>query len=280
MSKNTEKDNDFIIEYPQHEEDVTLVFNGSYPIDSIFIGMTYPFPSYKIQRKENSGRHLFEFVLEGKGNITIDGKKIPLCEGDAFFLRKGSLHDYRSDKNEPMKKIWVSLSCEYIDAMLESYKVTTGVYKVNVRNKFLAIYNIAKAETAPQDKFFKVADMLHEIITAMSRSVIMSDTDTASKIRNELQASVYTKCTLDDIAAKLFISKSGLIRIFKKQTGVTPYKFLLNEKLSIAETLLVSTDISIKSISEMLCFTDEHYFSYLFKKKTGKTPSEFRKNMK
>ena len=275
MSKS--KGNDFIIEYPQHEEDVTLVFNGSFPIDSIFIGLTHPFPSYKIQRKETSGRHLFEFVLEGKGYITMDGKKMPLTEGDTFFLGKGSLHDYRSDKKEPMKKIWVSLSSDYLDKMLESYKVTTGVYKVNVRNKFLAIYNIAKADIAPQDKFFKVADMLHEIITAMSRSVIMCETDVASKIRNELQASVYSKCTLDDIAAKLFISKSGLIRIFKKQTGITPYKFLLNEKLSIAETLLMSTDISIKTVSEMLCFTDEHYFSYIFKKKTGKTPSEFRK---
>ena len=276
MSNNTEKSKDFIIEYPQHEEDVTLVFNGSFPIDSIFIGMTYPFPSYKIQRKENSGRHLFEFILEGKGDITIDGKRIPLHEGDTFFLEKGSLHNYRSDKNEPLKKIWISFSSEYIDAMLDGYKVTTGVYKVNVRNKFLAIYNIAKADIAPQDKFFKVADTLHEIITAMSRSVIMCETDTASKIRNELLASVYTKCTLDDIAAKLFISKSGLIRIFKKQTGITPYKFLLNEKLSIAETLLLSTDISIKSISDMLCFTDEHYFSYIFKKKTGKTPTEYR----
>ena len=104
MSKSAEKGNDFIIEYPQHEEDVTLVFNDSFPIDTIFIGQTYPFSSYKIHRRETAGRHLFEFVLGGKGEIEIDGKKIPLTAGDTFFLGKGSQQDYISDKKDPLKK--------------------------------------------------------------------------------------------------------------------------------------------------------------------------------
>lgn len=271
---------DFIIEYPQHEEEVTLIFNGALPIDCMFIGMTYPFPMYKIQRTERAGRHLFEFVLEGKGDIIIDGKKTPLSAGDLFFFEKGSVQEYRSDNTDPMKKIWVSLRSEYIDAMLKTYRIGTGVYKTDLRNDFLAIYNIAKAELSPQDKFFRIADHLHKIITAMSRSVIMNETDTVTRIKNELSSAVYTKCTLDDIAAKLFISKSCLIRKFKSQTGMTPYSFLMNERLTVAKTLLSSTDISVKSVSEMLCFTDEHYFSYIFKKKIGSTPSEYRQKHK
>jgi len=277
MSKWEDKSEKFTVEFPEHEDDVTLVFNDSFPIDTIFIGQTYPFSSYKIHRRETAGRHLFEFVLGGKGEIEIDGKKIPLTAGDTFFLGKGSQQDYISDKKDPLKKIWVSLRSDYIDAMLESYRIKTGVYKVNVRNNFLAIYNIARAETTPQDKFFTVADNLHEIITALSRSVLLPENDTVSVIRNELLASVYSKTTLDDLAAKLFVSKSSLIRIFKKSTGVTPYRFLLDEKLAVAKTLLISTDMSVKAISDMLMFTDEHYFSYLFKEKTGKTPTEYKK---
>ena len=277
MSKTDFENEKFNIEFPEHEDDVTLVFNGSFPIDTIFIGQTYPFASYKIHRKESVGRHLFEFVLAGKGEIEIDGKRIPLSSGDTFFLGKGSRQDYISDKKDPLQKIWVSMRSDYIDAMLKSYRIETGVYRANVRNNFLAIYNIARAEMTPQDKFFAVADNLHEIITALSRSVLLSESDLVSRIKNELLSSVYSKNTLDDIGAKLFISKSSLIRIFKKSEGVTPYKFLLDEKIAVAKTLLVSTDMSVKAISDMLCFSDEHYFSYLFKDKTGMSPTEYKK---
>ena len=226
----------------------------------------------------NWRKWLDEFVLAGKGEIEIDGKRIPLSSGDTFFLGKGSRQDYISDKKDPLQKIWISMRSDYIDAMLKSYRIETGVYRANVRNNFLAIYNIARAEMTPQDKFFAVADNLHEIITALSRSVLLSESDLVSRIKNELLSSVYSKNTLDDISAKLFISKSSLIRIFKKSEGVTPYKFLLDEKIAVAKTLLTSTDMSVKAVSDMLYFSDEHYFSYLFKDKTGVSPSEYRKN--
>ena len=277
MSKMDYDPSGFVLEFPEHEEDFSLVFNSSYPIDTIFIGQTYPFASYRISRKESAGRHLFEYVVDGKGEIVIDGRKIPLARGDIFFLAKGSEQHYLSDKNDPLRKIWISLRSDYIDAMLDSYRITTGVYRASVGNNFHAIYNIARSNSSTQDKFFAVADNLHEIITLLSRSVLLSDDDIISVIKNELISSVYSRATLDRIAAGLFISKSQLIRTFKRATGVTPYRFLLNEKLAVAKTLLTSTDMSIKAISDMLCFTDEHYFSYLFKEKTGQSPREFRR---
>jgi len=277
MSSNELEKKGFVTEFPKHEEDFTLVFHHSYPIDMLFIGQTHPFAAYRINRRESAGFHLFEFVIDGKGEIEIDGKKLPLSAGDTFFLSKGSVQNYTSDKKDPLKKIWISLRSDYVDAMLESYRIKTGVYhQASVKNSFLAIYNVARADMPQKDQFFAIVNHLHEIITSLSKSVFFSETDLPSLIKNELLASVYSKTTLDQIAATLFLSKSALIRIFKKSTGVTPYRFLLQEKLSVAQTLLSSTDMSVKAISDMLSFTNEHYFSYLFKEKTGKSPTEYR----
>ncbi|MBQ3115533.1 MAG: AraC family transcriptional regulator [Clostridia bacterium] len=267
---------DFNIEYPQSEDAVTLVFNDDFPIESVFIGITHPLSSYQINRKEQSNYHNFEYVLSGKGEIIIDGKKMPLSSGDAFVLSKVNVHNFRSDKRDPLKKIWISLKSDYLDKMIESFKVKSGVYKVNVEKNFLAIFNVARAETTPQNKFFTIADNLHQIITTISKSILTTNDSVFNSIKNELLSSVYTKRSLDEIASKLFMSRSNLIRIFKKNTGITPYAFLLNEKLSVASTLLSSTDMTVKAVSDLLCFTDEHYFSFLFKQKTGKTPTEFR----
>ena len=268
--------NTFDVAYPKNEESVTLVFNDNLPIERIFTGMTYPFSSYKILRKENSEQHVFEYVLEGKGEIVINGKKTLLEKGDVFFLDKHTKHDYRSDKKEPLKKIWVTFKSDYLDKMLSAYKISSGVYKVKVEKDFLAIYNISRAQTTPQNKFFAIAESLHQIITAISKKILLSSSDALSSIKNELLSSVYDKRSLDDIAAKLFMSRSNLIRIFKKHTGITPYAFLLNEKLSVAQTLLSSTDMTVKAVSDLLCFSDEHYFSFLFKQKTGINPSKIR----
>ncbi len=268
--------NGYITEYPEHEEYFTLVFNEEHPIENIFIGLTHPFSSYSVKRTDTENWHLFEYILSGKGEITIEGKKIPLSEGNVFFLKKGSVHDYRSDKNAPLEKIWVAFSSDYIDKMLDCYHVETGVYNVSLKHSFVAVYELAKSDARPYDKFFSVADHLHKIITTLSRSAMTAENDLSSAIRNELLANVYSKGNLDDIAKKLYITKSTLIRAFKKKYGLTPYKFLLNEKMAVASTLLASTDMNVKNISEHLCFTDEHYFSYLFKLKNGCTPSEFR----
>ena len=72
------------------------------------------------------------------------------------------------------------------------------------------------------------------------------------------------------------MSRTNLIRIFKKNTGITPYKFLLDEKIKVAKALLSTTNMSVKSISEKLGFSDEHYFSYLFKEKVGISPLKYK----
>ena len=272
MSNN----NFFDVAYPKNEDSITLIFNENLPINSLFIGMTYPLSSYKILRKDSS-EHIFEYVLEGKGEIVINGKKFPLVKGDTFFLDKYTAHDYHSDKNEPLKKIWVTFKSDYLDQMLSAYKITSGVYNVNTEKDFLTIYNISRAQITPQNKFFTIADALHQIITAISKKILLSSDDTISSIKNELLYSVYNKRSLDEIASKLFMSRSNLIRIFKKHTGITPYAFLLNEKLSVAQTILSSTDMTVKAVSDLLQFSDEHYFSYLFKQKIGKSPTEYRK---
>ena len=74
------------------------------------------------------------------------------------------------------------------------------------------------------------------------------------------------------------ISKSQLCREFKKYYELSPYQYLINRRLSIAETLLLETAVSIREISDLLCFVDAYSFSNLFKKKLGVSPKKYREN--
>lgn len=81
---------------------------------------------------------------------------------------------------------------------------------------------------------------------------------------------------LDDIAQKCGMSKSAFIRLFKRETGTTPYSYLLQMRIDWACELLVGDNISIEVISESTGFNDRFHFSKTFKERMGTSPAAYR----
>ena len=78
--------------------------------------------------------------------------------------------------------------------------------------------------------------------------------------------------------AEMFnISVSYFTHLFTQQFGVSPYKYLLNTRMSQAKYLLIETNMHINDIAETVGYDDPFYFSRIFKKHTGSSPSVYRK---
>ncbi|WP_175640327.1 response regulator transcription factor [Metabacillus schmidteae] len=82
--------------------------------------------------------------------------------------------------------------------------------------------------------------------------------------------------SLEKLANRFFLSREHISRKFKQQTGLPLSKYVINLRINQAKTWLTETDESILSISLMLGYQDEKYFSKLFKKVVGMTPFEYR----
>lgn len=83
--------------------------------------------------------------------------------------------------------------------------------------------------------------------------------------------------TLEELSAHCNISKQQLIRYFNNAFHTTPINYITDFKLSRAKELLFyHPDISIKEIAAELGFDNQHYFSRVFTKKNGETPSQYR----
>lgn len=79
------------------------------------------------------------------------------------------------------------------------------------------------------------------------------------------------------------ISKSPayLRKLFKREMGHTPTEYLIEKRLNYAKVLISNRPVTLHSISSIALlsgFNDPYYFSRLFRKKTGKSPSEWRKD--
>lgn len=69
-----------------------------------------------------------------------------------------------------------------------------------------------------------------------------------------------------------------LLRLFKKNTGKTPHEYITEKKIVRAQEMLADTNMTVKSIARVLHF-DYYYFMRLFRKYTGVSPTQFRKNV-
>jgi len=82
---------------------------------------------------------------------------------------------------------------------------------------------------------------------------------------------------LSDISADLNVSKNRLISSFKKEVGITPNAYLTKIRMQNAAQLLISGNMLISDISNLVGISDSNYFVKLFKKEFGVTPTEYRK---
>lgn len=97
------------------------------------------------------------------------------------------------------------------------------------------------------------------------------------KMKYFAQINCYKKICLKDVAQAVCLSPKYISRIFKQKTGVTFSEYRLRIKVDKAKDLLTKTGLNIDQISDKLGYENAESFIRQLKKRTGLTPTEFRK---
>ena len=85
--------------------------------------------------------------------------------------------------------------------------------------------------------------------------------------------------TLEEIAAKLFVSGEYLSAQFRKETGVTFTGTVRRYRIEKVKRLLLETQLKLSQIADLSGYSDPKYMSRVFKEETGMLPSEYRKSV-
>lgn len=131
-----------------------------------------------------------------------------------------------------------------------------------------------------------------EAVKASFIHAVKSFNEYLNKLQNGLhktdligQVSLYVLENIDEdislktVADGLFINKTYLSEAFKQKTGVSFIGYITMIKMERAQKLIREGNLKVYEISDRLGFKDVEYFSKLFKKHMGVTPSEYRQNM-
>ena len=86
--------------------------------------------------------------------------------------------------------------------------------------------------------------------------------------------------TLHDVASHVALSNNHFCTVFSQEVGVTFTEYLTATRIARARELLTTTSMRTSDVAYAVGYNDPHYFSYLFKKNTGMSPRDYRKDGK
>ncbi|MFZ2537486.1 MAG: PocR ligand-binding domain-containing protein [Oscillospiraceae bacterium] len=101
--------------------------------------------------------------------------------------------------------------------------------------------------------------------------------DLSYEVKRYIDQNYKSKITIELLCERFFCSRTTLINTFKKTYSVTITEYLTKVRINHSISLLTMTSKTIGEIAELCGFSDQNYFSKVFFKQKGKTPSEFRR---
>lgn len=227
------------------------------------------------RQMHNRRTHAFFLKLQGTTEYHIDGRTLLLNEGEVLLVEKGSSYSIRglnpgysyiinfeSNARFPQPLCKLPLP-QGFDIRPLAEKLYRSWQKENTYAALAAVYQLLdksasatqpESYISPQEKL-----RLEPVMTYLEQQL------TSPELKLE---------TLSRLAG---VSDTYLRRIFKKQHGISPAGFVLRERIRLAKQLLSSGEaLQITQVAARVGYSDPLYFSRIFKKQTGLTPSEYR----
>ncbi|MBW4422613.1 MAG: AraC family transcriptional regulator [Myxacorys californica WJT36-NPBG1] len=96
---------------------------------------------------------------------------------------------------------------------------------------------------------------------------------------NYIQAYLAQDLSLEEIASTVEMSRYYFARLFKQSMGISPYQYVLQQRVEQAKALLRSSSLSIAEIAHHVGFADQSQLTVQFRKFTGTTPLDYRKQL-
>ncbi len=232
--------------------------------------------NYRIEREKEEYGIIF-VTVSGEGALEVNGTKYRLKKNTLAFVPKGKKICYYTPKDGLWEFYWMHPKgklCNTILTEIEKRGMFTNKISA-VKNYGDIIEDILKLSDNRGIKTdieisMKISEFLHLCrLDLLIKDEILNISEKAmayfSEHKNE-------NVTVESCARALFISPSHLIREFKKEKGITPHKYLMDEKLKEVDMLLSLSTFSVKQVALLTGFSSSAHLITAYKKHFGKTP--------
>ncbi|MBS9803442.1 helix-turn-helix transcriptional regulator [Bacillus toyonensis] len=144
------------------------------------------------------------------------------------------------------------------------------------------IYDLYTQKTEDSKDTESVWDLLRNVFCTFADRVkaqkVQQHSKTIAICKNYIFKNIYNQISVKQIAAFANVNSDYLSILFKKEVGISLIEYIQRERIEEAKKLLTFTSYSLSDICASLNFSDQSYFTKIFKKITNETPGKYRKS--
>ena len=247
-----------------------------------------------IETPHPEGRNDYQllYIAAGKGYFYFKGsKKATVVEkGNMVLFRPKEPQVYYYYAKDKTEVYWVHFTGWKVEEYLDSYELPKkeNVFFTGVSPDYPWIYNQIIRELQVQRVNYEdvIKLFMHHIFLTISR-YIKEGRQTKNETISDIERAVhyfnenYNKpISIEQYAQEHLMSVNWFIHSFKEVMNVPPMQYIVSLRIAAAKGYLENSDKNINEISNIVGYENALYFSRLFKKHTGMTPSEYKKKNK
>jgi AraC-like DNA-binding protein len=273
-----------------------------------------PFPFECVYRDTKSAQnelpdHIHDwyelvYIYSGKGTFFIDQTFYDAVPGDIFLIPGNTIHRSFPDTNNPKTSTALFFNASLVHSpplgdpfsylrcfeqakRRKAYKLSSAT----TEEKQQIVDLIDHIHTEDSDKLsgYRLAILLHlqHILLLLGRTLASSEEgQTVSSSAPSWMTAVLTYIDehpgsplgLSMLAKRASVTPAHFSRVFKKLTSMNVTEYVTTKRIIRAKELLMESDANIAEIAELCGFESLPHFHRMFKKRTGMTPSHYKRN--
>ncbi len=256
-------------------------------------GTYHLFTRPKLPTHRPRGRLDFQllYVASGKAHFYFNGTEEIVTAGHMVIYRPKEEQRYYYYGVDQPEVYWVHFTGNNVKNILRQYGIADSSHVIytgtSLEYKRIFTQMIQELQMCKENYEELLVLLLRQIFILIRRHSASRPKAINSYLENEMERAVKhfhehynTAISIEDYAASRGMSASWFIRSFKEFTGSTPMQYILAIRMMNAQNLLETTEYNVTEIGNIVGYDNPLYFSRLFKKQNGVSPSEFRKKMR
>lgn len=231
----------------------------------------------------------FEIIISGKGMHTYNDTTYEVSAGDAYLISYRDFHAFSATTDITLLSLQFngSVLAEEINSYLSlNYNRFKCKFNAHETEEIINILDTIANEINEKELYGDI--VIKNAISMLTVKVLRNSSYTEMPFTPSLvqlaigyiNQNFKHDISLSDIAKEFSVTPNYMGTLILKWTGCTFSEYINTMRTDYASNLLTSSDLSVKEIAFSSGYNSVEYFSYVFKKITGKTPLKFRSDRK
>ena len=276
--------------WPDIQRNLGEVFEGGIMTTMVYINKQRINRS-RVDRPLHSHESICEMLLiyRGTGIYTVNAVTYHLEEGDVLFYNQDDLHEVSSGTEEEIGSYCVGITNLRLKGLPRNHLVGEEGPYVRKAGQMYPLLKEMCGQMYMMQETNQTGRLAAQLLCA-SLVVMASQLEAfpqavadgtkeeqfVARIWNYLNKHYTEEISLEKIAEALGCSAPYVSHAFKNATGSTPIQYVIRRRIGLAQTLLISTDMTATQIATTVGYDNTNYFCTLFAKVVGMTPIRYR----